>query len=192
MQRTANFPHQIADARLPKAAGVVDDTTALDAAVDVLDPHATARAAPIGGFLCPCESPAPWLPGGHDDLDLVEHEGQEAEILEPPAARGPGIRCGIRHPFGVRAAGIGGAQEEERQGRMDQHPMFHGIACFLATITARLLKRVLGVLRRRAVPLWPIGGSGRPESEPPRAARPGAMAPPVTRPERRLQPRPPP
>jgi hypothetical protein len=42
MQRTANLHHQIADARLPEAAGVVDDTTALDAAVDVLDTHATA------------------------------------------------------------------------------------------------------------------------------------------------------
>jgi hypothetical protein len=61
MQRTANFHHQIADARLPEAAGVVDDTTALDAAVDVLDTHATARDTPIGGFLCPCESAAPQL-----------------------------------------------------------------------------------------------------------------------------------
>jgi hypothetical protein len=75
MQRTANFHYQIADARLPEAVGVVDDTTALDAAVDVLDTHATARDTPIGGFLCPCESPAPRLLGGHDDLNVVEREG---------------------------------------------------------------------------------------------------------------------
>ena len=74
MQRTANFHHQIANACLPEAAGVVDDTAALDTAVDVLDADAAARNAPIGGFLCPRERPAPRLLGGHDDLDLVEPE----------------------------------------------------------------------------------------------------------------------
>ena len=82
MQRTANFHHQIADARLPEAAGVVDDMTALDAAVDVLNPHTTARDAPIGGFLGPCESPAPRLLGGHDDLDMVGREGHSLSIEE--------------------------------------------------------------------------------------------------------------
>jgi hypothetical protein len=74
MQGTADFHHQIADARLAEAVGVVDDTTALDATVDVLDTHTTARYAPIGSFLCPCERPAPRLLGGHDDLDVVERE----------------------------------------------------------------------------------------------------------------------
>jgi len=146
MQRTANFHHQIADARLPEAVGVVHDTTALDAAVDVLDTHATARDAPIGGFLRPCESPAPRLLGGHDDLDVVKREGQEAEVLEQPAACRQGVRRGICNPFVVRAARIGVTQEEDRQGRIDQQHIFHGMAFFLATITARLLKRVLGAL----------------------------------------------
>src|SRR5215831_16492656 len=117
MQRTANFHHQIADARLPEAAGVVDDTTALDAAIDVLDTYATARDAPIGGFLGLRESPAPRLLGGHDDLDMVEREGQEAQILEQPAARGQGIWRGLGNPFVVSAARIGVAQEEDRQSR---------------------------------------------------------------------------
>jgi hypothetical protein len=86
MQRTANFHNSIADACLPKAAGVVDDTTTLDTAVDMLDADTAARNAPIGGFLRPRESSAPRLLGGHDDLDVVEREGQEAEILEQPAA----------------------------------------------------------------------------------------------------------
>jgi hypothetical protein len=153
MQRTANFHHQLADARLPEAAGVVDDTTALDAAVDVRETHATARHAPIGGFLCPCESLAPRLLGGPDDLDVVEREGQAAEILEPPAARGQGLRRGLRHPLVVRAARLGVAQEEERQGRIDQPHMFHGMACFRATITARLLKRGLGALEASCRPI---------------------------------------
>jgi hypothetical protein len=37
MQRTADLHYQITDACLPETAGVVDDATALDATVDVLD-----------------------------------------------------------------------------------------------------------------------------------------------------------
>jgi hypothetical protein len=59
MQRTANFHHQIEDARLPEAIGVVGDTTAFDAAVDGLDTHTTACDASIDGFLAAREgSPA--------------------------------------------------------------------------------------------------------------------------------------
>ena len=50
MQCTANFHHQIADAHLPEAVGVVDETTALDAAVDMLDTHATARDRRLTAF----------------------------------------------------------------------------------------------------------------------------------------------
>ena len=39
MQRTADFHEQIADARLPEAAGVMNDAAALDAAIDVLKPE---------------------------------------------------------------------------------------------------------------------------------------------------------
>jgi hypothetical protein len=47
MQGTADFHDAIANARLPEAAGVVDDAAALDAAVDVRNAHAAARDAPI-------------------------------------------------------------------------------------------------------------------------------------------------
>jgi hypothetical protein len=82
MQRTADFHDQIADARLPKTVRVVDDVTALHAAVDVLDAHATARDAPIRRFLRAREGPAPRLPRRHDDVDPVERRRQEAEILK--------------------------------------------------------------------------------------------------------------
>jgi hypothetical protein len=82
MQRTADFHDQIANARLPQAAGVVDDTAALDTAVDVLDAHAATREAPICGFLGAREGAAPRLPGRPDDLDLIECERQAAEILD--------------------------------------------------------------------------------------------------------------
>jgi hypothetical protein len=41
MQGTAEFHHQIADTRLPQAYPVFHDATALDTAVDVLDPQPT-------------------------------------------------------------------------------------------------------------------------------------------------------
>ena len=98
----------------------MDDSAALHTAVDVLDADAAARNAPIGRFLCAREGPAPRLLGGHDDLDVVECEGQETEILEQPAARGQGIRRGIRDPLVVGAAGIGLTQEEDRERRVDE------------------------------------------------------------------------
>jgi hypothetical protein len=51
MQRTANLHDAIANAHLSEAAGVVDDETPLDAAVNMLDAHATSGDAPIGRFL---------------------------------------------------------------------------------------------------------------------------------------------
>ena len=87
MQRTADFHDQVADAQLPEAADVVDNTAALDAAVDVFDAHAATRNASIGGFLAAREGSASWLVGRHDDLDLVERERQEAEVLEQPTPR---------------------------------------------------------------------------------------------------------
>jgi hypothetical protein len=146
MQRAADFHDQITDARLPQAAGVVDDAAALHAAVDVLNADAAACNPAIGGFLRPREGSAPWLLGRHDDLDLFEREGQEAEILQQPAARGQGIRRSIHNPLVVGAARIGVAQEEDREHGIDQQHVFHRMAFFLAAITARLLSRILGAL----------------------------------------------
>jgi hypothetical protein len=75
MQGTADFHDQIADARLPQSACVMDDAAALDAAVDVLDPDSATRDAAIGRFLHAREGSAPGLPSGHDARDPVECEG---------------------------------------------------------------------------------------------------------------------
>jgi hypothetical protein len=40
MQRTADFHHQITDARLPQSKPIFDNATALDTAVDMLNPKA--------------------------------------------------------------------------------------------------------------------------------------------------------
>lgn len=146
MQRTADFHDQIADTHLSQAVCITDDAAALDAAVDMRDADAAACNPSIAGFLRPCEGSAPWLLGRHDDLDVVKRERQETEILQQPAARGQGIRRGIRNPLVMDAARIGVAQEEDRERCIDQQHIFHCVALFLATLTARLLKRILGAL----------------------------------------------
>jgi hypothetical protein len=158
MQRTADFHHQIADARLPQAARVVDDAAALDTTVDMFDADAPACDPSIRGFLGPREGAASWLLGRHDDLDVVEHEGQEAEILQQSAACGQGIRRGIRDALVVGTAGIGVTQKQDRKRSIDQQHVFHRVALFLAAIIARLLSRILGTSDASFGPIMPKRG----------------------------------
>jgi hypothetical protein len=144
MERTANFHDTIADACLPETAGVVDDAAALDAAVDVLDAHATAGDPTIRGFLRAREGPATRLAGRHDDLDVVERKRQEAQILQQAAPSGQGVRGGIGNALIVGATGVGVTQKENYERSIDQQHVFDRVAFFLATITARLLSRILG------------------------------------------------
>ena len=146
MQRTADFHDKIADPLLTEAERVLDDATALDATVDVLDAHAPTGDAPIRGLLRACELPSSRLPGRHDDLHPVECECQEAQILEQPAPRRQGVRGGLGNAFIVGTACIGLTQKENRECRVDQQHVFHRVVFFLAAIIARLLSRILGAL----------------------------------------------
>src|SRR5438132_14260590 len=51
MQGTADLHHEIADAILPQLNPVLDDPTALDAAVDMRDPQPTLVERLVGPFL---------------------------------------------------------------------------------------------------------------------------------------------
>jgi hypothetical protein len=51
MQGTADLHHQIADTLLPQTDAVFHDTTALDAAVDMLDPQPTVVQRLVGPLL---------------------------------------------------------------------------------------------------------------------------------------------
>ena len=158
MQRTADFHHQIVHARLPQSACVLDDATALDAAVDVLDAHAATCDPPIRRFLRPRELPAPGFLHGHDNLDLIERERQEAEILEQPAACGQGIGRRVCNPLVVGAAPVSRAQEQDRERGIDEQHVFHRVAFFLTAITARLLSRILGAPDAPFGPIVPKRG----------------------------------
>jgi hypothetical protein len=98
MQSTADFHNQVTDTRLPEAAGVVHDATALDAAVDGLEAHAPTGDASIRGFLRPRESPASRLLVGImiSTSSSVNARKPRACSHRPPASKGYGVAAAIR------------------------------------------------------------------------------------------------
>jgi hypothetical protein len=98
----------------------VDNTTALDATVDVLDAHTLAGNAAIRGFLPSCEGTASRLLARHNDFDVRERKRQEAQILEQAAPCGQGVRSGISNPLIVGTAGVGLTQKQDRERSIDQ------------------------------------------------------------------------
>ena len=126
---------------------------ALHTAVHVLDADTPTGNASIRRFLRLCELPSSRPLGRHDHLDLRERKRQEPQILEQPATRGQGIRGRLGNPLVMGATGIGVTQKEDHERRVDQQHVFHGMALFLAAITARLLSRILGALE---APLGPV------------------------------------
>src|SRR6266516_4562434 len=158
MQSTADFHDQITDACLSQAAGVVNNATAFDAAVDVLNTHAAAGETPIRGFLGARQGSSSRFTGWHEGFHVVKGERQEAEILEQPAACGQGVRGGLGNALIMGAPGIGLTEKDNRQRGVDQQHVFHCMAFFLAAITARLLSRILGAHDAPFRPIVPKRG----------------------------------
>ncbi len=71
MQRTAEFHHQIMDALLPQADAVLHNATALDTAVDVLDPSSARVQGLVRQELPLEELLAIWFFRWHEDLHLL-------------------------------------------------------------------------------------------------------------------------
>ena len=86
MQGTAQFHHEITDARLPQPDPIFDDATALDTAVDMLNPESAVMQGLIGPFLLPGQLLATWCLAWHEDLHVGQRERQEAQSLQQPAA----------------------------------------------------------------------------------------------------------
>src|SRR3989441_66369 len=82
MQGTAAFHHQITNALLPQADPVFHQTTALDTAIDMLDPEPTLVQGLVRQLLLPRQLRAPRFLRRHEDLDLREREREEAQILQ--------------------------------------------------------------------------------------------------------------
>ena len=83
---------------------MMDNTTALDTAVDVRNAHATAGNPPIHRALGVHEGPSSRFSGRHNGFNLIEGERQEAEALEQPASCGSGVRRGLGNPRVIGAS----------------------------------------------------------------------------------------
>jgi hypothetical protein len=122
VQGTAEFHDQIADAFFPQADAVFDDATTLDTAVDMLDPQPMLVERLVRPLLLPRELLAAGFLRRHEDLDLGQCEGQEAQILQEPTPGGHRIWGGLSNPLVMEAAAVGVAQkEDEEQGVAEEH-----------------------------------------------------------------------
>ena len=144
MQGTADFHHDIADTFLPQAEPIFHDTAALDTAVDMLDPQPTLVQSLVREVLLHRELLTAGFLGRHEDLDLGQRTRQEAQILHQPTPRRQGIRGGLGNPEVMNTAAVGVAQQEDREGGIDAQDVFDGVVAFLAALTCRLCRRVLG------------------------------------------------
>ena len=134
VQGTAEFHHEIADARLPQAHPAFHHATPLDADVDMLDPEPPLVEHLVGPLLLQGQLRTAWLPRRHEDRHLREREGQEAEILQQPTPsreRGGG---GLSDAQIMDSAAVGVAQKEDREQGIHEQDIFDGVVFFLPAI----------------------------------------------------------
>jgi hypothetical protein len=98
MQGTAEFHHDIADARLPQTDPVFDNATALDTAVDMLDPQPAVVQGLVGHF---CSRVSSWprgflvgMPSSAWGRGKARQPGSCNSGL--PAGKGYGVASAIR------------------------------------------------------------------------------------------------
>jgi hypothetical protein len=144
MQGTADVHRQVADALLPQPDPVFDDTTAFDTTVDLLNAQSARVQGLVGQLLFQGEFLAAGFLRRHEDLDLGQREGQEAQPLQQPAPRGQGRGRRGSNGLIMDVTSIGVAEEEDREQGIDQEHIFYRMVLFLAALTVRLCRRVLG------------------------------------------------
>ena len=124
VQGTAQFHPEITDARLPQADPVFHHTTALDAAVDMLDPEPPLVERLVGQVLLQGQLPTAGLLRWHEDLHLGQRERQEAQILQQPTPSREGVGGGLRDAQIMDPAAVGIAQKEDREEGIDEQDIF--------------------------------------------------------------------
>ena len=144
MQGTTDLHHEIADALLPQADPVFDDTATLDTAIDMLDPEPPLVERLVGQVLLQGQLPTAGLLRRHEDLHLREREGQETEILQQPTPGRERVGGGLRDTQIMGTAAVGAAQKEDDEHGIDEQDIFDSVVLFLPAITVGLFKRVLG------------------------------------------------
>src|SRR5262245_35477936 len=144
VQGTAELHHQIADALLPQADPVFHNPTALDAAVDMLDPEPLLVERLVGPLVLQGQLRTAGLLRRHEDFHLRERERQEAQILQQPTPRREGVGSGLGNAQIMHTAAIGIAQKEDDEESIHEQDIFDRVVLFLAAITRGLFNRVLG------------------------------------------------
>ena len=84
MRCITDFHHEVTNAVLPQTDRVFHDATPFDTTIDVLDAHTATRNRLIFSFLVGCEPLPAWLLGRHDDLDVGQDKGEQAEVSKQP------------------------------------------------------------------------------------------------------------
>jgi hypothetical protein len=144
MQGAAEFHDQIADTFFPQADAVFDDATALNTAVDMLDPQPPLVERLVGPLLLQGQLLTAGLLRWHADLHLRERARQEAQILQQPTPSWERVGGGLRDAQIMNTAAMGVAQKENDEEGIDEQDIFHRVIFFLAAITVRLFRSVLG------------------------------------------------
>jgi hypothetical protein len=142
VQRTAEFHHQITEALLAQADAVFHDATALDTAVDVLDPSSAMVQSLVCQLLLQGELLAIGFLRWHQDLHVGERKREEAQILPQPTPDGQWRGRRVGDPLIMDAASPGVTEKEDGEQGMHEQDIFDGVVLFLTALTCRLCRRV--------------------------------------------------
>ena len=144
MQGTAEFHHEIPDARLPQADAVFHNATALDTAVDMLNPQPPLVERLVGELLLQGQLRTAGFLRRHEDCHLRERERQEAQILQQPTPSRERVGSDLRDAQIMHTATVGVTEKEDREEGVHEQDVFDSVVLFLAALTCRLFRRVLG------------------------------------------------
>lgn len=167
---TAECHHQITDAVLPQPDAVFDDTTALDTAVDVLDPEPPLVERLVGQVVLQGQPRTAGFLRRHEDRYARERERQDAQILQHPTPGREWGGGGLRNAQIMPTAAVGVPEKEAEEQGIDQQDIFDRVIALLAAITRLLCHRVLGADDAPFRPVLGTRGTGSSASGTPTVA----------------------
>src|SRR5262245_37893926 len=124
----------------------------------MLDPEPPLVERLVGQVLLQGQPHTAGLFRRHEDLDLWEREGQEAQILQQPTPGRERVGGSLRDAQIMGTTAVRVAQEEDNEERIDEQDIFDGVISFLATITFLLFSRIVGA---DDAPFRPVMGKRR-------------------------------
>src|SRR5215510_9538842 len=139
VQGTAQFHHEITDASLPQLAPVFDNAAALDTTIDMLDPQPPLVEYLVGPLLLQGQLRTAGLLRRHEDFDLREREGQEAQILQQPTPGWKWAGGGLRDAQIMDTATVGVTQKEDDEQGIDEQDVLERVIFFLPAITLEFI-----------------------------------------------------